>query len=104
MSDKLQFVDLFFVLQFVVLFIVRKGAQEERDKLKFVGQRPVEGAGLPADCKPVGDTAKCPGRFNSEPGLPSLSTGGNRLQDFVTTPVAICSKIAAPCPEPYTLD
>jgi hypothetical protein len=24
---------------------------------------------LPAGCKPVADTAKCPGRFNSEPGL-----------------------------------
>jgi len=57
---------------------------------------------LPAGCKPVGDTAKCPGRFNSEPGLHSLppratglTVGISRPSKFVTTRAESCSKIAA---------
>ena len=57
---------------------------------------------LPAGCKPVGDTAKCPGRFDSEPGLflhrfsqPALLFEFVSPSGFVTARGATCSKIAA---------
>ena len=38
---------------------------------------------LSSGCKPVGDIVKCPGRFDSEPGLSAV---------FISEPVRLCLK------------